>query len=103
MDFTGVISVIDSITIVLAIMAIAAIKILPGVARWGFEKVINWFGGSGLSDEELSDLRFQIKTYLAYREDLTASESSEYWQDLANRYTGGDLEILDIHRRYLDD
>jgi len=43
MDFTGVTTAIDSTTIVAAITAIAAVKILPGVAKWGFNKVIGWF------------------------------------------------------------
>lgn len=43
MDFTAVTSAVDASTIVAAIAAIAAIKILPGVARWGFGKVIGWF------------------------------------------------------------
>ena len=45
MDFTNVISAIDASTIVLAITAVAAVKILPGVARWGFNQVITWFRG----------------------------------------------------------
>lgn len=43
MDFTAVTSAVDATTIVGAISAIAAIKILPGVARWGYGKVITWF------------------------------------------------------------
>ena len=43
LDFSGVTSAIDATTIVAAIGAIAAVKILPGVARWGFSKVITWF------------------------------------------------------------
>jgi hypothetical protein len=42
MDFTAVTSAIDATTIVAAIGAIAAIKVLPNVARWGFNKVISW-------------------------------------------------------------
>lgn len=45
LDFTAVTSAIDATTIVAAITAIAAIKILPGVAKWGYNKVIGWFGG----------------------------------------------------------
>lgn len=44
MDFTAVLAAIDASTIVTAITAVAAIKILPGVAKWGFGKVIGWFG-----------------------------------------------------------
>jgi len=43
MDFTAVTSAVDATTVVAAIGAIAAIKILPGVAKWGFGKVIGWF------------------------------------------------------------
>lgn len=43
MDFTAITTAIDASTIVAAIGAIAAIKILPGVARWGYSKVIGWF------------------------------------------------------------
>lgn len=45
MDFTDVTAAVDATTIVAAIGALAAIKILPGVAKWGFNKVISWFGG----------------------------------------------------------
>lgn len=44
MDFTAVLAAIDATTIVTAITAVAAVKILPGVAKWGFGKVIGWFG-----------------------------------------------------------
>ncbi|MGH8601245.1 MAG: hypothetical protein ACREXR_00210 [Gammaproteobacteria bacterium] len=43
MDFTAITSAVSATTIVAAIGAIAAVKILPGVAKWGFGKVINWF------------------------------------------------------------
>ncbi len=43
MDFTAITSAVDATTIVAAISAIAAVKILPGVAKWGFNKVIGWF------------------------------------------------------------
>jgi hypothetical protein len=43
MDFTNVTAAVDATTIVAAITALAAIKILPGVARWGYNKVIGWF------------------------------------------------------------
>ncbi len=43
MDFTNVTSAVDATTIVGALTAIAAIKILPGVAKWGYNKVIGWF------------------------------------------------------------
>ena len=43
MDFSAITSAIDASTIVAAISAIAAVKILPGVAKWGYNKVIGWF------------------------------------------------------------
>lgn len=43
LDFSAITSAIDATTIVAAISAIAAIKILPGVAKWGYNKVIGWF------------------------------------------------------------
>lgn len=43
LDFSAITSAIDATTIVAAIAAIAAIKVLPGVAKWGFGKVIGWF------------------------------------------------------------
>ena len=45
MDFTNITSAVDATTIVAALTAIAAIKILPGVTRWGYNKVITWFRG----------------------------------------------------------
>lgn len=43
LDFSSITGAIDVTTIVAAITAIAAIKILPGVAKWGYNKVIGWF------------------------------------------------------------
>lgn len=43
MDFTNILTAVDATTVVAALTAIAAIKILPGVARWGYNKVIGWF------------------------------------------------------------
>lgn len=43
MDFSAITSAVDATTVVGAIAAIAAIKVLPGVAKWGFNKVIGWF------------------------------------------------------------
>lgn len=43
MDFASVIAAVDAGTIVAALAALAAVKILPGVAKWGFGKVIGWF------------------------------------------------------------
>lgn len=43
MDFTAITAAVDASTIVAALGAIAAVKILPGVAKWGYNKVIGWF------------------------------------------------------------
>ena len=43
MDFTAILAAIDAATVVAALGGAAAIKILPGVARWGYNKVIGWF------------------------------------------------------------
>ncbi len=43
LNFTAITAAIDASTIVTALTAIAAVKILPGVAKWGFNKVIGWF------------------------------------------------------------
>ena len=43
MDFSGLTAAVDATAIVAAITAIAAIKMLPGVAKWGYNKVIGWF------------------------------------------------------------
>lgn len=43
MDFDPITSAIDVTTIVAALTAIAAVKILPGIATWGYNKVIGWF------------------------------------------------------------
>ena len=43
MDFTEITAAVDATSIVVALTAIAAIKILPGVAKWGYNRVIGWF------------------------------------------------------------
>lgn len=45
MDFAPIITALgtEAPKVVLAIMAIAAVKILPGVTRWGTSLVISWF------------------------------------------------------------
>lgn len=42
MDFSSITSAVDATTVVAGITAIAAVKILPNVARWGYNKVISW-------------------------------------------------------------
>jgi hypothetical protein len=42
-DMTALTSAVDASTIVVAIGAVAAIKILPGVARWGYNQVMRLF------------------------------------------------------------
>lgn len=43
LDFSGVTGAVDGATVVAAITTVAAIKILPGAAKWGYNKVIGWF------------------------------------------------------------
>ena len=43
MDFTGLTAAVNATTVVAAITTIAAVKMLPGVAKWGYNKVIGWF------------------------------------------------------------
>jgi len=43
LDFSGITGAVDATTIVAAISAIAAIKVLPGFTKWAFNKVIGWF------------------------------------------------------------
>ncbi len=42
MNFATIVSAVDATAIVAGLTAIAAIKILPNVARWGYNKVISW-------------------------------------------------------------
>ncbi len=50
MDFTNVISAVNVDMLIGALTAIAAIKILPGIAVWAYDSVIGWFGG-GFADD----------------------------------------------------
>ncbi|GEM_PF-4729190 len=43
LDFTDVTAAADSGTLVAAIGVLAVVKMAPGFARWGFNKVIGWF------------------------------------------------------------
>lgn len=43
MDFTALLAAVDATTIIAALTALAAIKMGPGVAKWGYNKVIGWF------------------------------------------------------------
>lgn len=43
MDFTAITAAVDVTTIVAALTALAALKMSPGVAKWGYNKVIGWF------------------------------------------------------------
>ncbi|WP_211453027.1 hypothetical protein [Collimonas antrihumi] len=43
-DFSSISSGIDASTIVTAIVAMGAIMILPGVAKWGSKKLATFFG-----------------------------------------------------------
>ncbi len=44
MDFAAITAAINVTTIVTAIGAIAALKILPGFTKWGYAKVTSMFG-----------------------------------------------------------
>lgn len=48
MDFTEIITGLEFAAgaVVGALMAVAAIKVLPGIARWGYSQVIVWFSPS---------------------------------------------------------
>ncbi len=43
MDFSALTGAVSATEIVVAIGAVAAVKILPGVAKWGYGKVISMF------------------------------------------------------------
>lgn len=43
MDFSTLVTAVDATTIVAGITALAGVKMLPGVAKWGYNKVISWF------------------------------------------------------------
>ena len=43
LDFAPLTAAVDASTIVAAIGVIAGVKMLPGVAKWGYSKVIGWF------------------------------------------------------------
>jgi|TARA_R110001583_G_scaffold62231_4_gene183292 hypothetical protein len=43
MDFSTLTAAVDSTTIVAGLTALAAVKMAPGVAKWGYNKVIGWF------------------------------------------------------------
>lgn len=45
MDFTPITSVLDTTTIIAAIGAVAAIKLLPGFTKWGYNRVTSMFKG----------------------------------------------------------
>jgi hypothetical protein len=47
-DFIVVLAVFKVTNIVMVIAAVAVIKILPNLARWGFSKVIHWFSFDNL-------------------------------------------------------
>jgi hypothetical protein len=43
MDFTTLTSAVNPTIIVAGITALAAVKMAPGVAKWGYGMVISWF------------------------------------------------------------
>lgn len=44
MDFTAITAAVSATTIIAAIGAIAAIKVLPSFTRWGYAQVTRMFG-----------------------------------------------------------
>lgn len=43
MDFTSITAAVDATTVIAALTAIAAVKVGPRVAKWGYNTVMNWF------------------------------------------------------------
>lgn len=43
LDFSGVTGAISNTEVLAAITAVAAIKMAPGAAKWGYNKLIGWF------------------------------------------------------------
>jgi hypothetical protein len=43
MDFSTLVTAVDATVIVAGVTALAAVKMLPGVAKWGYTKIISWF------------------------------------------------------------
>jgi hypothetical protein len=43
MDFSTLVAAVDESVIVAGLTALAAVKMAPGVAKWGYNKVIGWF------------------------------------------------------------
>lgn len=44
MDFTPITSVLNTTTVIAAIGAVAAIKVLPSFTKWAYAKVTSMFG-----------------------------------------------------------
>lgn len=62
MDFTPMINQIDVGPVVIVMASIAALLILPEVARWSYNRVINWFDpdyvpteNNDIQDDDLLD------------------------------------------------
>lgn len=43
MDFTTLTAAVDSSVVVAGLTAVAAVKMAPGVAKWGYNMIIGWF------------------------------------------------------------
>lgn len=43
MDFTTLTAAVNAEVVVAGLTAVAAVKMAPGVAKWGYNKVIGWF------------------------------------------------------------
>ena len=71
MDFTAMLQQIDYAPVVASLTAVAAILVLPGVAKWGYNKIIGWFDPDAqLSFEEQIERDMQ---------DLTPEEFEELY------------------------
>lgn len=42
-DYAQLLAAIDFTPLVVALTGVAVLKLGPGVARWGFNKIVGWF------------------------------------------------------------
>jgi len=55
MDFTALLSALDFANVMTALASVAAIIVLPNIARWGYRRVISWFDPDDAYLDELYD------------------------------------------------
>lgn len=74
MDFTAIVGVLaeNSPLAVAGLTAVAALLILPGVARWGYDKVIGWFS----ADDDRDEVHEAV-----YEDDWTQKEDFRNWYE----------------------